>query len=122
MESRAESLTSSTYASSFVFIVGCSWVTISFSAEGAGRPPQRKAVLGLRAAARLVLFVRAALGAGEVDAEGLGGAEGVLVELADLDLRALLVDHLHVQAERLHLLDEHLEALGDSRLGDVLAL
>ena len=38
------------------------------------------------------------------------------------DLRAFLVDDLDVEAERLHLLDEHLEALGDARLGDVLAL
>jgi hypothetical protein len=30
--------------------------------------------------------------------------------------------HLHVEAQRLHLLDEHLERLGDARLGDVLAL
>ena len=31
-------------------------------------------------------------------------------------------EHLDVQAERLHLLDEHLERLGDAGLGDVLAL
>ena len=31
-------------------------------------------------------------------------------------------DDLDVEAERLHLLDEHLEALGDAGLGDVLAL
>src|SRR5580704_5838978 len=30
--------------------------------------------------------------------------------------------HLDVEAQRLHLLDEHLEALGDARLGDVLPL
>ena len=54
--------------------------------------------------------------------ERFGGAERVLVELADLDLLAVLVDHADVQAQRLHLLDEHLEALGDARLGDVLAL
>src|SRR4030067_3282165 len=58
---------------------------------------------------------------GDVDAEGLGGAEGVVVELAQLDLLAG-GEHLHVQAEALHLLDEHLEGLGDSRFRDVLAL
>src|SRR5689334_11960226 len=111
MESRAESLTSSTYASSFVFIVG-SLLTFSFPTGRPGARRSRQAVLG-SVPPSLVFLVGAALGAGEVDAERLRGAEGVLVELADLDLRALLVDDLHVQAERLHLLDEHLEALGD---------
>ena len=73
-------------------------------------------------AALLVFFVGAPFGPREVDAERLGGAEGVLVELADLDLLARLVHHVDVEAERLHLLDEHLEALGDAGLGDVLAL
>ena len=35
---------------------------------------------------------------------------------------AVLGEDLHVQAERLHLFDEHLEALGDPGLGDVRAL
>ncbi len=50
------------------------------------------------------------------------GAVDVVVELTHLDLLAGLGEHLDVEAERLHLLDEHLEALGDARLGDVLAL
>ena len=33
-----------------------------------------------------------------------------------------LVHHADVEAERLHLLDEHLEGLGNARFGDVLAL
>jgi hypothetical protein len=74
------------------------------------------------ACACLVFLVGAPLGPRQVDAEGLGGAEGVLVELADLDLLTLLVHDADVEAERLHLLDEHLEALGDAGLGDVLAL
>ena len=74
------------------------------------------------APALLVFLVGAPFGPGQVDAERLGGAEGVLVELADLDLLARLVDDPDVEAERLHLLDEHLEALGDAGLGDVLAL
>src|SRR4051794_36437472 len=72
--------------------------------------------------APLVFLVAAALGAGQVDAQLLGGAEDVLVELAHLDLLARLGQDLDVQAEGLHLLDEHLEALGDAGLGDVLAL
>ena len=39
-----------------------------------------------------------------------------------LDGRAVLGQHLDVEAERLHLLDEHLERLGDAGVGDVLAL
>src|SRR6266516_5010353 len=75
-----------------------------------------------RLATALVLFVGPAFGPGEVDAERFGGSEGVFVELADLDLFARLVDDADVEAERLHLLDEHLEALGDAGLGNVLAL
>src|SRR6188768_1899292 len=73
-------------------------------------------------ASALVLVVGATLRTAEVDAELLGGAEDVLVQLAHLDLLAGLGEDLDVQAERLHLLDEHLEALGDAGLGDVLAL
>src|SRR6266581_4630159 len=75
-----------------------------------------------RLAAALVLFVGPALGSGQVDPERLGGAERVLVELPDLHLFARLVDDADVEAQGLHLLDEDLEALGDARLGDVLAL
>ena len=69
-----------------------------------------------------VVFVGAALGAADVDAQFLGGAEHVLVDLTHLDLVAVGLQHLDVEAQRLHLLHEHLEALGDARLGDVLAL
>src|SRR5487761_1673696 len=69
-----------------------------------------------------VLLVGAALGATDVDAELLGRAVHVLVELTHLDLLTCGREDLDVQAQRLHLLDEHLEALGDPRLGDVLAL
>src|SRR5690349_23943498 len=75
-----------------------------------------------RACTGRVFLVGAPLGPRQVDAEGLRGAEGVLVELADLDLLARLVHDADVEAERLHLLDEHLEGLGDSRFGNVLAL
>src|SRR5690348_6684285 len=111
MVSWAESLTSSTGLMcvlplpSFFFVRRCS----SSSSER-------------RLATALVLFVGPALGSGQVDAERLGGAEGVLVELPDLHLFARLVHDADVEAQGLHLLDEHLEALGDARLGDVLAL
>src|SRR5438270_8081668 len=70
----------------------------------------------------LVLFVRPSFRTGEVDAELLGGTEDVLVELPHLDLLARRGQDLHIEAEGLHLLDEHLEGLGDAGLGDVLAL
>src|SRR3954447_25332944 len=60
--------------------------------------------------------------AGEVDAELLGGPQQVVVLVAHLGARALLGDHVDVERQRLHLLQEHLEGLGDRRLGDVLAL
>src|SRR5262245_51321349 len=64
-----------------------------------------------------VFLVGAALGPRQVDAERLGRAEGVFVQLTDLDLLALRVHHTNVEAQRLHLLDEHLERLGDAGLG-----
>src|SRR4051794_26099335 len=62
-------------------------------------------------------------GAGrQVDAELLGCAEKLVLLLAHLDLGPGVGEHVHVERERLHLLQEHLEGLGDRRLGDVLAL
>src|SRR4051794_5062562 len=69
-----------------------------------------------------VVFVGAAFVAADVDAQFLSGAEDVFVHLAHLDLGTVVGEHLDVEAQRLHLLHEHLEALGDARLGDVLAL
>src|SRR5262245_29520987 len=66
--------------------------------------------LAPRAVALAIVFVGAALGAADVDAELLGRAEHVLVELTHLDLRAIGGEHLDVEAQRLHLLHEHLEA------------
>src|SRR5918999_1409794 len=84
-------------------------------------------VLGVRAALLDLLGRRLARrGADrarrEVDAELLGRAEELVVLLADLDLAALVREHLDVEAQRLHLLEQDLEALGDRRLRDVLAL
>src|SRR4051812_23571003 len=67
-------------------------------------------------------FDRAGLTPGQVDAELFRSAEHVLVGLAHLDGDAVAGEHLDVEAQRLHLLDEHLERLGDSGLRDVLAL
>src|SRR5216683_1973568 len=67
-------------------------------------------------------FNAARLAPGQVDAEFLGSAEDVLVGVAHLDRGAVAREHLHVQAERLHLLDQHLERLRDAWLRDVLAL
>src|SRR5262245_21814913 len=71
---------------------------------------------------RLVVVGSRRLPTRQVDPELLGRAEHVLVGLLELDLLALCRTHLDVQAQGLHLLDQHLEGLGDPRLGDVLAL
>src|SRR6478609_8026048 len=68
------------------------------------------------------LLDAARLAPGQVDAELLRRAEDVLVGVAELDRHAVAGEHLDVEAQRLHLLDEHLERLRDSGLGDVLAL
>ena len=72
--------------------------------------------------AALGLLIGPTLRTGQVDAEFLGGAVDVLVEVPHLDLVAVLGEDLHVEAQRLHLLDKNLETLGDARLGDVVAL
>src|SRR3954466_7950894 len=60
--------------------------------------------------------------AGEVDAELLGGPQQVVVLVAHLGAGALLGDHGDTERQRLHRLEEHLEGLGDRRLGAVRAL
>src|SRR3954470_7432118 len=62
------------------------------------------------------------LAAAEVDAQLLRGPEDFVVGVAPLDRLAVAGEDLHVQAERLQLLEQHLERLRDARLGDVLAL
>ena len=52
----------------------------------------------------------------------LGGAQQVVVLVAHLGALALLGDDVDVERQRLHLLEQDLEGLGDARLGDVLAL
>src|SRR5580700_58848 len=70
-------------------------------------------------AAPLVFLVRPPLGPADVNAELLGRPEHLFVELPHLDLGPVGGQDLHVEAEALHLLDQHLEALGDARLRDV---
>ena len=93
----------------------------SVPGRGFGSGGRGGAQRALRLAAG-VFLVGPTLGAGQVDAQLLGGPEVVLVELTQADLLAGAGDHLDVEAQGLHLLDEHLEALGDAGLGDVLAL
>src|SRR4029079_3137943 len=68
------------------------------------------------------LFDRARLAPGQVDAELLRRAEGVLVRFLHLDGLAIGGEDLDVETQRLHLLEEDLEGLGDAGVGDVLAL
>src|SRR3712207_4681301 len=62
------------------------------------------------------------LAAGQVDAQLLRGPEDLVVGVAQLDRLPVAGQHLDVEAERLQLLEQHLERLRDARLGDVLAL
>src|SRR5215468_10561560 len=68
------------------------------------------------------LFDAARLTPGQVDAEFFRREEDVLVGVAHLDGGAVAGQHFHVQAERLHLLDQHLETFRDAWFGYVLAL
>src|SRR6266487_14624 len=83
------------------------------------RPPGPSSVLG---GTRSDLFNAARLAPGQVDAELLRGTEDVLVGIAHLDGHAVAREHLDVEAQRLHLLDQHLEGLRNARLRYVLAL
>src|ERR1700755_554737 len=59
---------------------------------------------------------------GQVDAEFLRGPEDLVVGLAHLQGHAVAGQHLNVEAQRLQLLEQHLERLRDTRFRDVLAL
>src|SRR5215212_559594 len=62
------------------------------------------------------------LAAAEVDAQLLRGPEDLVVGVAQLDRLPVAGQHLDVEAERLQLLEQHLEGLRDAGLRDVLAL
>src|SRR5215203_7164419 len=68
------------------------------------------------------VFDRRRLAAGQVDAQLLRGPEDLVVGVAQLDGLPVAGEHLDVEAQRLELLEQHLERLRDARLGDVLAL
>src|SRR3569833_2848523 len=87
-----------------------------------GRGRRARAVRAGPAVRSLDLFDTARLTPGQVDAELLRCAEDGLVGVTHLDRHAVAGAHLDVQAQRLHLLDQHLEGLRDARLRDVLAL
>src|SRR5437773_1501371 len=93
MVSRLLSLTSNT--STYLFLLYARAFSCSYARAGSQRPCSRG-----------VFLVGAALRPRQVDTERLGGAERVLVELADLDLLARFVHDPDVEAEGLHLLDE----------------
>src|SRR5215203_6579068 len=62
------------------------------------------------------------LPAAEVDAQLLRGPEDLVVGVAQLDRLPVAGEDLDVEAERLQLLEQHLEGLRDARLRNVLAL
>src|SRR5579859_979049 len=55
------------------------------------------------------LFDAARLTPGQVDAEFLGRTEDIFVGVAHLDRGTVAGQHLDVEAQRLHFLDQHLE-------------
>src|SRR4029453_283660 len=92
------------------------------NADLLGRGTADPQLVEVVAVEHLNLLDRRGLPPGQVDAQLLGGSEHVLVGLPHFDLLTLGREHLDVQAERLHLLDQHLEGLWDAGLGAVLAL
>src|SRR5215212_2051511 len=108
MRSSSKKLTSSTYPSFRV---------VDPLAVGWCRPARWG-----RPASPSDLFDAARLTPGQIDAELLGRPEHVLVAVPHLDGDAVAGEHLDVEAQRLELLEEHLERLRDAGLGNVLAL
>src|SRR5690349_13877750 len=115
MRSSSKKLTSSTW-----FLLSCLLLSLGWVGRRGGVP--RGHLGAARHTDALDLFDRTGLAPGQVDSELLRRAEDVLVGLLQLDGRAVAAEHLDVEAQRLHLLDEHLEGLGDAGLGDVVAL
>src|SRR6476469_6494788 len=74
------------------------------------------------AGGRSDVFDRRRLAAAEGDTQPLRGPEDLIVGVAQLDGLTVAGQHLDVQAQRLQLLEQHLERLRDARLRDVLAL
>src|SRR5688572_20620654 len=74
------------------------------------------------AGGRSHVFDAGRLATGQVDAQLLRGPEDLVVGVAQLDRLPVAGEHLDVEAQRLELLEQHLERLRDARLGDVLAL
>src|SRR5579884_1713558 len=102
MRNSSKKLTSST--------LGISYVSVVNLAEAAGR------------STALDLLDRRRFATTQIDAELFRSAEDVLIGVPHLDLHPVAGQHLDVQAQRLHFLDQDLEGLRNARLGDVLAL
>src|SRR5215207_6268970 len=109
IRSSSKKLTSSTYPS---FRVVDPWPSGGEPAgpAGAGRLPPSDLLDAARLPPR------------QIDAELLGRPEDVLVAVLHLDGDPVAGEHLDVQAQRLELLEQHLERLRDAGLRDVLAL
>src|SRR6266568_1422167 len=65
---------------------------------------------------------RGRLAPAQVDAELFGGAEDLVVGLPHLQGDPVAGEHLDVEAQRLELLEQHLEGLGNARFRNVFAL
>src|SRR6478735_1419875 len=70
----------------------------------------------------LDLFYGAGLCARQIDAQFLRSREDCVIRVTHFNCGSVRGKNFHVQAQRLHFLDQDLEGFGNARLGDVLAL
>src|SRR3712207_5251076 len=78
-----------------------------------GRGARRPAPIGGPAGGRSDVLDAGGLAAGQVDAQLLRGPEHLVVGVAQLDRLPVAGEHLDVEAQRLQLLEQHLERLRD---------
>src|SRR5215217_7991954 len=72
--------------------------------------------------ASLDLFYGTGLCTGQIDTQFLRSREDCVIRVTHFNCGSVRGEDFHVQAQRLHFLDQDLEGLGNARLGDVLAL
>src|SRR4051794_20148311 len=115
MRNSSKKLTSSTWSIPRISLLG--WIPGQRGVPDGGYPSPGTAPSNFFDAADALVRTP-----GQVDAEFFRGPEDLVVGLAHLQGHAVAGQHLDVEAQRLQLLEQHLERLRDSRLRDVLAL
>src|SRR4051794_35455907 len=118
MRNSSKKLTSSTWSIPRISLLGC----FSRPAGAAPAPRHEDSAPGRTPSDLFDAADTLVRAPGQVDAEFFRGPEDLVVGLAHLQGHAVAGQHLNVEAQRLQLLEQHLERLRDSRLRDVLAL